>query len=135
RSEAMLALDRPRSTWLRKLSLRPERSAIVRSVQRRKRRSARSRSPTSTSAETSGALDGIQFSLDPVEEKLKQPYDSREVASTPTARKRRPMRFNWREGSSAVAASSLGSGGAVAVAGVLGEPREPASEPFDRGRG
>ena len=83
RSEAMLALDRPRSTWLRKLSLRPERSAIVRSVQRRKRRSARSLSPTSTSAETSGALDGIQFSSDPVEEKLKQPYDSREVASTP----------------------------------------------------
>jgi hypothetical protein len=55
----MLALDRPRSTWLRKLSLSPDRSAIVRSVQRRNCRSARSRSPTSTSAVTSGALDGI----------------------------------------------------------------------------
>jgi hypothetical protein len=55
----MLALDRPRSTWLRKLSLSPDRSAIVLRVHLRNLRSARSRSPTSTSVETSGALDGI----------------------------------------------------------------------------
>ena len=59
----MLALERPRSTWLRKLSLRPERDAIARSVRRRNRRSSRSRSPTSASAETSGALYGIQISF------------------------------------------------------------------------
>jgi hypothetical protein len=59
RSDAMLALDRPRSTWLRKLSLRPERIATVRRVQRRARRMARRRSPTSISVETSGALEGI----------------------------------------------------------------------------
>jgi hypothetical protein len=68
----MLALERPRSTWLRKLSLSPDRAAIVRSVARRDRRIARSRSPTSTSVVASGPLDGIQPSLDPVEEKLKQ---------------------------------------------------------------
>jgi hypothetical protein len=45
----------------------------VRSVARRDRRIARRRSPTSTSVVASGALDGIQPSLDPVEEKLKQP--------------------------------------------------------------
>src|SRR5437763_4481405 len=86
RSEAMLALDRPRSTWLRKLSLRPDRSAIVRRVQRRNRRSARSRSPTSTSAATSGALDGIPNSpSDPVEGKLTRPYGFGEVASISVA--------------------------------------------------
>jgi hypothetical protein len=78
----MLALDRPRSTWLKKLSLSPDRVASVRSVHRRNWRSTRSRSPTSTSAETSGALAGIQISLDPVEGKLKQPYGVTEVPST-----------------------------------------------------
>jgi hypothetical protein len=67
----MLALERPRSTWLRKLSLRPERSATVRKVHRRERRIARRRSPTSISVATSGALEGIQLSSDFVEEKLK----------------------------------------------------------------
>src|ERR671935_1691153 len=81
RSDAMLALDRPRSTWLRKLSLTPARSATSRSVQRRERRIARRRSPTSTSAATSGALDGIQSSSDPVEGKLKRPYGVAEVLS------------------------------------------------------
>src|SRR5438477_1497441 len=50
-------------------------------VQRRKRRSSLRRSPTSTSAGTSGALEGIQISLDPVEGKLKPPYGVREVES------------------------------------------------------
>src|SRR5438067_3524371 len=89
RSDAMLALDRPRSTWLRKLSLRPDRSAIVRSVQRLDRRSPRSRSPTSTSADTSGALEGMelpQTSFDPVEGKLKRPYGLRAGASTVSTR-------------------------------------------------
>jgi hypothetical protein len=81
-SDATLALDLPRSTWLRKLSLRPDRSAIVRRVARRNRRSSRSRSPTSTSATTSRALDGMQISSDRVEGKLKRLYGLREVAST-----------------------------------------------------
>jgi hypothetical protein len=58
RSDATLALARPRSTWLRKLSLTPARSAIVRNVARRMSRISRSRSPTSTSARLSGALEG-----------------------------------------------------------------------------
>jgi hypothetical protein len=58
RSDAMLALALPRSTWLRKLSLTPARSAIVLSVARRAPRIARSRSPTSTSATASGVLEG-----------------------------------------------------------------------------
>jgi hypothetical protein len=48
----MLALALPRSTWLRKLSLSPARSATVLSVARRRWRIARSRSPTLTSAGT-----------------------------------------------------------------------------------
>ena len=68
RNDAMLALARPRSTWLRKLSLSPARSATSRSVRRRALRSRRSRSPTSTSFVTSGALDGKSpSSFDPVE--------------------------------------------------------------------
>jgi hypothetical protein len=74
RSEAMLAFDLPRSTWLRKLSLSPERSATILSVQRRCRRRARSRSPTSTSVATSGALDGIQDPFSQIEEELKRAY-------------------------------------------------------------
>ncbi len=49
-SDATLAFARPRSTWLRKLSERSERSATVFSVIRRRRRITRSRSPTSTLA-------------------------------------------------------------------------------------
>jgi hypothetical protein len=48
-SEAMLAFARPRSTWLRKLSESPDRSATVRSVTRRTFLIARSRRPTSNS--------------------------------------------------------------------------------------
>ena len=95
RSDAMLALERPRSTWLRKLSLSPDRTAIVRSVQRRNRRSARSRSPTSTSAATSSALDGIWLlPSDPVEGKLKQPYGVAEGGSM-----RPSCRRGWVAGS------------------------------------
>src|SRR5690348_10301626 len=43
---------------------------------------SRRRSPTSTSLRTSGALDGIQISLDPVEGKLKRPYGLGEAMST-----------------------------------------------------
>jgi hypothetical protein len=43
---------------------------------------SRRRSPTSTSETASGALDGIQISLDPVEGKLKRPYDFGEAVST-----------------------------------------------------
>src|SRR3954452_15640449 len=82
-SDAMLALARPRSTWLRKLSLTRARSAIVFSVARRSRRMSRKRSPTSTSATASGALDGIQISLDPVEGKLKCRYGVSEAKSMP----------------------------------------------------
>jgi hypothetical protein len=78
RSDAMLALARPRSTWLRKLSLSPARSATSRSVQRLAVRISRSRSPTSISTVVSGALDGIEWRLqslsDPVEEELKRRY-------------------------------------------------------------
>jgi hypothetical protein len=59
RRDAMLALDRPRSTWLRKLSLSPARSATSRSVRLRMLRMTRRRSPTSTFVVTSGALDGM----------------------------------------------------------------------------
>ena len=85
RSDAMLALARPRSTWLRKLSLRPARSATSRSVQRRAVRISRSRSPTSISAADSGALDGIVkrlLALDPVEEELKRRYGMPEAESS-----------------------------------------------------
>src|SRR2546423_10734536 len=86
----MLALAFPRSTWLRKLSLTPARSAIVRSVARRRPRIARRRSPTSTSATASGALDGIQCSLDPVEGKLKRPYgDAKAVSIVPDPTRRK----------------------------------------------
>jgi hypothetical protein len=44
---ATLALERPRSSWLTKLSLTPAASATSRSVSRRSSRIARSRSPTS----------------------------------------------------------------------------------------
>src|SRR5215471_11400168 len=81
RSEAMLALARPRSTWLRKLSLTPARSAIILSVARRSLRMSRRRSPTSTSVLTSGTLEGIQISLDLVEGKLKRPYGVGEAKS------------------------------------------------------
>src|SRR5919197_2917801 len=80
RREAMLALARPRSTWLRKLSLSPARSATSRSVRRRRLRIARRRSPTSTSFCTSAAPDGIlpDPPFDPVEEELKRPYGTTE---------------------------------------------------------
>src|SRR5207248_6603475 len=85
RSDAMLALARPRSTWLRKLSLSPARSATSRSVQRRAVRISRRRSPTSISAVVSGALDGIGqllLALDPVEEELKRRYGTPEAESS-----------------------------------------------------
>ena len=47
-NDATLAFARPRSTWLRKLSDSPARSATVFSVDRRRRRIARRRLPTST---------------------------------------------------------------------------------------
>src|SRR5206468_9447240 len=94
RSEAMLALARPRSTWLRKLSLTPARSAIVLSVARLSRRMSRRRSPTSTSVRTSGALDGIQISLDPVEGKLKRPYGVSEAKSMPASEAQEEVRRN-----------------------------------------
>jgi hypothetical protein len=60
RSDAMLALVRPRSTWLKKLSLSPARSATSRSVHLLAVRMSRSRSPTSTSFVTDEALEGTQ---------------------------------------------------------------------------
>src|SRR5947208_479132 len=84
-SDAMLALARPRSTWLRKLSLSPARSATSRSVQRRAVRISRSRSPTSISVADSGALDGIVkrlLALDPVEDGLKRRYGMPEGESS-----------------------------------------------------
>src|SRR2546421_319198 len=86
RSDAMLALARPRSTWLRKLSLRPARSATSRNVQRRAVRISRRRSPTSISAVVSGTLDGIDqllLAFDPVEDELKRRYGTPEAESTP----------------------------------------------------
>jgi hypothetical protein len=63
----MLALVRPRSTWLKKLSLSPARSATSRSVHRLAVRMSRSRSPTSTSFVTVGALEGKPDSpFDPI---------------------------------------------------------------------
>src|SRR5262245_8923385 len=87
RSDAMLALARPRSTWLRKLSLRPARSATSRSVHRRAVRISRRRSPTSISAVVSGALDGIGqvlLAFDPVEEELKRRYGTAEAKVKPS---------------------------------------------------
>src|SRR5262249_13649643 len=93
-------LARPRSTWLRKLSLTPARSAIVLSVARRRRRMSRRRSPTSTSARTSGALEGIQLSLDAVEGKLKRPYGACEAVSTGAKKRGRPSTSTERKGQS-----------------------------------
>jgi len=59
-SDATLALARPRSTWLRKLSERSARSATVFSVARRSRRIARSRSPTSTLASAIAVCELIE---------------------------------------------------------------------------
>src|SRR5919197_221761 len=93
RSDAMLALARPRSTWLRKLSLRPARSATSRSVQRRALRISRRRSPTSISVAVSGALEGTAIPSDPVEEQLKRRYGTAEAKVKPSDDERlRPQR-------------------------------------------